>query len=73
MRIGKIDLVLFDESTLGTLSVCFPAKEKDYADDVAVNLSSMGEKNQHQAPDADAAQISTPTICHLSHHSMMRK
>jgi hypothetical protein len=33
----------------------FPGSKKDYADDVAVNLSSMGEKNQHPIPDANAA------------------
>jgi hypothetical protein len=49
------DLDIFDESTLITLSVCSPPPKEDYADDVARNSSSMGEANQHPAPDGNAA------------------
>jgi hypothetical protein len=70
-RIVESDSVIFDESTLVTLSVCSPPRHEDHADHVHINLSIMGETSvpqvptchlgetgvwsQHPAPDADAA------------------
>jgi hypothetical protein len=55
IKIVESDSVIFDEFTLGTLSVCSPPNPRDYADHVDINLSSLGEINQHPAPNANAA------------------
>jgi hypothetical protein len=56
IKFVESDSVKLDEYPLRTLSECFPPNKEDYADDIAVNLSSMGEMSQHPAPDANAAQ-----------------
>jgi hypothetical protein len=55
IKIVESDSVIFDEFTLGTLSVCSPPSPREYADHVDINLNSMGEINQHPAPNANAA------------------
>jgi hypothetical protein len=55
INIVKSDSVNFDESTLGTLSVCSQPSRREDAEHVDINLSSMRETKQHPAPDAKAA------------------
>jgi hypothetical protein len=56
IKIVESDSFIFDESTLGALSVCSPPRQREDADHVDINLNSMGETIEHPAPDANAAR-----------------